>query len=55
LVAELIRRAIDNGCRRFDMLKGDLGYKYRFGAEPRRIVRLLLSRPNRSISPSLPA
>lgn len=45
LVAELIRSSIAEGCRRFDMLKGDLPYKYRFGARPRRIARLLLRRP----------
>lgn len=45
LVAELIRRAIAEGCTRFDMLKGDLAYKYRFGATPRAVKRLMLSRP----------
>jgi CelD/BcsL family acetyltransferase involved in cellulose biosynthesis len=45
LVAELIRAAIDEGCEGFDFLKGDLGYKYRFGPRPRRIARLLLRRP----------
>jgi CelD/BcsL family acetyltransferase involved in cellulose biosynthesis len=45
LVAVLIRRAIEVGHQRFDMLKGDLAYKYRFGASPRAIGRLLLSRP----------
>ncbi len=42
LVSELIRCAIEEGCRTFDMLKGDLRYKYRFGARPRRIGRLRL-------------
>jgi CelD/BcsL family acetyltransferase involved in cellulose biosynthesis len=45
LVAELIRQAIAEGCTRFDMLKGDLAYKYRFGAIPRTIRRLSISRP----------
>ena len=45
LIAELIADAIARGCRRLDMLKGDLGYKYRFGARPRAIKRLLLERP----------
>jgi CelD/BcsL family acetyltransferase involved in cellulose biosynthesis len=45
LVAELIRASIEEGRGGFDMLKGDLRYKYRFGARPRRIVRLLLRRP----------
>jgi CelD/BcsL family acetyltransferase involved in cellulose biosynthesis len=44
LVSELIRSAIDEGRTGLDMLKGDLGYKYRFGARPRRVSRLLLSR-----------
>jgi len=44
LVADLIRRATLRGLERFDMLKGDLTYKYRFGASPRPIGRLLLSR-----------
>lgn len=44
LVAELIRDAIAAGCRSFDMLKGDLDYKYRFGARPRRIAALVLRR-----------
>jgi CelD/BcsL family acetyltransferase involved in cellulose biosynthesis len=44
LVAELIRCAIEEGCRSFDMLKGDLRYKYRFGARPRRVGRLRLRR-----------
>lgn len=44
LVAEMIRTAIEEGCRTFDMLKGDLRYKYRFGARPRRIGRLRLRR-----------
>ncbi|HEX6261370.1 MAG TPA: GNAT family N-acetyltransferase [Actinomycetota bacterium] len=44
LVAETIREAIAEGCARLDMLKGDLGYKYRFGARPRAIRRLRLAR-----------
>lgn len=44
LVAKLIREAIEEGCSVFDMLKGDLGYKYRFGARPRRVCRLRLGR-----------
>ncbi len=44
LVADMIRQAIADGCRRFDLLKGDLGYKYRFGARPRPVRRLRLSR-----------
>jgi CelD/BcsL family acetyltransferase involved in cellulose biosynthesis len=44
LVADLIRSAIEEGCRTLDLLKGDLPYKYRFGARPRRIERLRLRR-----------
>ena len=44
LAAELIREAIEEGRSTFDFLKGDLGYKYRFGAKPRRVCRLLLDR-----------
>ena len=45
LVERLIASAIDEGHRELDLLKGDLPYKYRFGARRRRIARLLLSRP----------
>lgn len=44
LVSEIIRDVIRAGCDRLDLLKGDLEYKYRFGARPRRIARLLLRR-----------
>lgn len=44
LVSWLIRDAIGRGCRVVDLLKGDLAYKYRFGARPRRIARLTLRR-----------
>lgn len=44
LVGELIRIAIEEGCQAFDMLKGDLVYKYRFGAQPRKLMRLQLAR-----------
>jgi CelD/BcsL family acetyltransferase involved in cellulose biosynthesis len=43
LVAEDIRIAIEAGCSAFDLLKGDYAYKYRFGAAPRAIKRLILS------------
>jgi CelD/BcsL family acetyltransferase involved in cellulose biosynthesis len=43
LVAKLIEEAIREGCGRFDLLKGDLAYKYRFGATRRRIRRLVLT------------
>jgi CelD/BcsL family acetyltransferase involved in cellulose biosynthesis len=44
LVAEDIRQAIAEGCRRFDLLKGDYAYKYRFGARRRGVRRLLVTR-----------
>ncbi len=44
LTAELVRSSIEQGCRTFDFLKGDLEYKYRFGARPRPVARLVLRR-----------
>jgi CelD/BcsL family acetyltransferase involved in cellulose biosynthesis len=44
LVSELIRSAVDERRRGFDMLKGALPYKYRHGARPRRVCRLRLLR-----------
>jgi CelD/BcsL family acetyltransferase involved in cellulose biosynthesis len=44
LVGEDIRLAIDDRCEYFDMLKGDYQYKYRFGAVPRAIRRLIVTR-----------
>lgn len=44
LVADAIAGAIESGRSTFDMLKGDLGYKYRFGPAPRPVERLLISR-----------
>jgi CelD/BcsL family acetyltransferase involved in cellulose biosynthesis len=44
LVAEDIRLAIERGCTTFDLLKGDYSYKYRFGAVPRRVRRLVAER-----------
>lgn len=44
LVAEDIRIAIEAGCGGFDLLKGDYAYKYRFGAHPRAVKRLLIRR-----------
>jgi len=44
LVAEDIRIAIEEGCHTFDLLKGDYAYKYRFGAVPRRVRRLRVTR-----------
>jgi len=44
LVAEDIRIAIEAGCSAFDLLKGDYAYKYRFGAVPRAVRRLVVTR-----------
>jgi len=44
LVGEDIRIAIEGGCSAFDMLKGDYEYKYRFGAHPRPVKRLIVRR-----------
>ncbi len=44
LVAEDIRIAIEAGCSGFDLLKGDYAYKYRFGAHPRAVKRLVITR-----------
>ena len=44
LVGEDIRLAIEDGCAAFDLLKGDYQYKYRFGAAPRAIKRLIVTR-----------
>jgi CelD/BcsL family acetyltransferase involved in cellulose biosynthesis len=44
LVADLIEHAIHDGCSAFDMLKGDLQYKYRFGAVRREVRRLGITR-----------
>ncbi len=44
LVAEDIRLAIEAGSEVFDLLRGDYGYKYRFGAAPRAVKRLVVTR-----------
>ena len=44
LVGEDIRLAIEDGCEAFDLLKGDYEYKYRFGAVPRAVRRLIVDR-----------
>jgi CelD/BcsL family acetyltransferase involved in cellulose biosynthesis len=44
LVGEDIRLAIEDGCGAFDLLKGDYQYKYRFGAVPRAVKRLVVTR-----------
>jgi len=44
LVGEDIRLAIEDGATGFDMLKGDYAYKYRFGAQPRPVRRIVVTR-----------
>jgi CelD/BcsL family acetyltransferase involved in cellulose biosynthesis len=44
LVGEDIRLAIEHACTAFDLLKGDYRYKYRFGASPRAVKRLMIGR-----------
>ena len=44
LVGEDIRLAIEEGCGAFDLLKGDYQYKYRFGAVPRAVKRIVVTR-----------
>jgi len=44
LVADLIEHAIEDGCGSFDLLKGDLEYKYRFGSVRREVRKLELRR-----------
>lgn len=44
LVAEDIRLAIEAGDEVFDLLRGDYGYKYRFGAVQRTVKRLVVTR-----------
>jgi len=44
LVWGLVRMAADEGCRVFDLLRGDEAYKYRFGAVDRPLRTLTLVR-----------
>lgn len=44
LLTMLIEDLIRDGCRELDLMKGDEEYKFRLGAVPRRIGRLLLRR-----------
>ena len=40
----LLGLAIEDGAQVFDLLKGDYAYKYRFGATPRAVRRLIAER-----------
>jgi CelD/BcsL family acetyltransferase involved in cellulose biosynthesis len=43
LLAFCVRNAIETGCRRFDMMRGDYSYKSRFASVPHRNYRVQLS------------
>jgi len=45
LFAHVMKRAIENGFRYFDFLRGDEQYKYRWGAKPVRNVVLMIEPP----------
>jgi CelD/BcsL family acetyltransferase involved in cellulose biosynthesis len=49
VTARCIEHAIDLGRRKFDFLRGDEVYKYRFGAQDTEIRRLLIARPGVSL------
>ena len=44
LLAKLFDQAIQNGHKRFDFMRGDEDYKYRFGGEDVSLMRLLINR-----------
>ena len=44
LIADMIRRSIEEGRAVFDLLKGDPEYKSRFGPRPMPVHRLVLER-----------
>ena len=44
LLAHLIERVIESGHRHFDFMRGDEGYKYRFGGKDEHVLRLTISR-----------
>jgi CelD/BcsL family acetyltransferase involved in cellulose biosynthesis len=46
MIALFLERAIREGCRRFDFLRGDEPYKYEWGAVDEPIQRLLVRRKN---------
>lgn len=45
LLAYLIQYAIAVGCSVFDFLQGNEEYKYRFGSQDRKVMRVILHRP----------
>ena len=44
LLAQLIEHVIESGHTRFDFMRGDEDYKYRFGGEDERVLLLKISR-----------
>jgi len=46
LLAKFLERTIREGCRRFDLLRGDESYKYEWGAVDEPIQRILVRRKN---------
>jgi CelD/BcsL family acetyltransferase involved in cellulose biosynthesis len=44
LIADTIRRSIEDGRKVYDLLKGDPEYKSRFGPTPMPVHRLLVQR-----------
>jgi CelD/BcsL family acetyltransferase involved in cellulose biosynthesis len=46
LLAKFLERTIREGCRRFDLLRGDEPYKYEWGAVDEPIQRILVRRKN---------
>ena len=47
MITLLIDRAADEGYTRFDLLRGDEAYKYRFGAQDRQLRRISVARSRR--------
>ena len=46
LLAKFLERAIEQGCNRLDLLRGDEPYKYEWGAVDEPIQRILVRRRN---------
>jgi len=44
LLSYCIQWAIESGRAKFDFLRGDEEYKYRFGAQPTEVYRLFITR-----------
>ena len=45
LLAYAIQYAIAAGCREFDFMQGDEEYKYRFGAQDYKVMRVIVTKP----------